>query len=303
MRAYGVFRCTYLSGKGEKLLMQKRVIIACDSTCDLGDVLRQQFDIKVLPLGITLSDTLYIDGVTVDPDMIYDHYKKTGVLPKTSAINVGECDDFFREHTADGSEMVFITIGSELSSTYRNACLAAAEYENVYVVDGCSLSTGGTMLVYHAAQMAQQGKSAKEIADACCELRERVSVSFVVDDLEFLHKGGRCSALAALGANVLQIKPCIAVENGKMGMSKKYRGKFAAVLLKYLDEALVNPETVDSEMIFVTHAGCDDAICQACIDRVKEILPEAHVELVRAGCTISSHCGRNTLGVIFARKA
>ena len=230
--------------------MQKRVIIACDSTCDLGDVLQQQFDIKVLPLGVTLSDTLYIDGVTVNPDMIYDHYKKTGVLPKTSAINVGECDDFFREHLTDDSELVFFTISSELSSTYRNACLAAAEFENVYVVDGLNLSTGGTLLVYHAAQMAQQGKSAKEIVEYCCELRERVDASFVVDDLEFLHKGGRCSTLAALGANVLQIKPCIAVENGRMAPGKKYRGKMSHVIISYAKDMEADLMTAECLHIF-----------------------------------------------------
>ncbi|MBQ1264670.1 MAG: DegV family protein [Oscillospiraceae bacterium] len=283
--------------------MQKRVIIACDSTCDLGDVLQQQFDIKVLPLGVTLSDTLYIDGVTVNPDMIYEHYEKTGQLPKTSALNVGECTDFFSEYTADGSEMVFFTISSELSSTYRNACLAAAEFENVHVVDTLNLSTGGGLLVVHAAMMAQKGLSAKEIADACCALRTRVDASFVVDNLEFLHKGGRCSALTALGANVLQIKPCIAVEDGKMGVSKKYRGKFSAVLLKYLTEQLTEPDAIDSEIVFMTHAGCDEEICQACLEHVRSILPGKRVELTRAGCTVSSHCGRNTLGVLFIRNA
>ncbi len=262
--------------------MQK-VLVACDSTCDLSEELLNQYGIKTLPLGIALGDTLYVDGVTVNPDMIYEHFEKTGQLPKTSALNVGECEDFFRELTADGASVVFFTIGGKLSSTYRNACLAAEAFENVHVVDTCNLSTGGGLLVMKAARLAEGGMEAKDIADTCNALAQKVDASFIVDDLEFLHKGGRCSTLAALGANVLQIKPCIAVQDGAMGVCRKYRGKFASVLKKYIADQIAQAGVIDMDLVFVTHAGCEEEICNACVEQVKELLPEATVVLTRAG--------------------
>lgn len=150
--------------------------------------------------------------------------------------------------------------------------------------------------------MAAQGKSAEEIANACTELAGRVDASFVIDKLEFLYKGGRCSALEAFGANLLQLKPCIVVRNGKMSVGKKYRGKFSATLEKYIADQLGNLSDIELDRVFVTHAGCDDAVFQQCMEQVKKLAPFKEVLLTRAGCTISSHCGRNTLGVLFIRK-
>lgn len=283
--------------------MCQKTVIACDSTCDLSPALIDRFQVKVLPLGVSLGGKLYTDGVDMTPELIYAHYEKTGELPKTSAVNIAEFDDFFRAHTADGSALVFFTISSEMSSTYANACIAAEEYENVFVVDGRNLSTGGGLLVVAAGEMAAQGCSAKEIAEACRALTARVDASFVVDDLEFLHKGGRCTAVEAFGANLLQLKPCIVVKDGKMGVGKKYRGKFASVLEKYIAERLSDPDKVELDHIFVTHAGCDEAIVNQCVEQVKSIAPFKEIHVTQAGCTISSHCGRNTLGVLFIRKA
>ncbi|MBQ8917461.1 MAG: DegV family protein, partial [Oscillospiraceae bacterium] len=235
-------------------------------------------------------------------DAIYAHYEKTGELPKTSAVNVAEFQDFFREQTQEGNSVVLFTISSEMSSTYMNAKLAAEEFEDVYVVDTRSLSTGGGLLVAEAGDMAAEGRSAAEIAEYCTAMTEKVSASFVVDDLEFLHKGGRCSAVAALGANLLQLKPCIVVKQGKMGVGKKYRGKFGPVLEKYVSEQLADIENIDRKRIFVTHAGCDSQIIDRCVEVVKKTAEFGEVQVTRAGCTISSHCGRNTLGVLFLRK-
>ncbi len=282
--------------------MYKPVIIASDSTCDLNAELIKRYDVRIEPLSVELGDKVYRDGVDVDPDQIYAHYEATGELPKTAAPNIADFVSFFGELTADGSEVVFFTISAEMSSTYNNARIAAEEFEGVYVVDTRNLSTGGGLLVVTAGELAKQGKSAKEIAEYCTALTPRVSASFVVDDLEFLHKGGRCSAVAAFGANVLQLKPCITVHGGKMGVGKKYRGKFASVLQKYIADQLGDGSGVELEYIFVTHAGCDESIYNACIEQVKSIAPFGEILLTRAGCTISSHCGRNTLGVLFIRK-
>ena len=237
----------------------------------------------------------------IDPDFIYAHYEKTGELPKTSAVNLVDFEDFFAAETAKGNAVVLFTISAEMSSTCNNARLAAEGFSDVYVVDTRNLSTGGGLLVLTAAEMAAEGKPAAEIAETCAALAPCVDASFIIDSLEFLYKGGRCSALAAFGANMLSLKPCIVVKDGKMGVGKKYRGKFGAVLPKYVSDRLGDGSDVIKGHIFVTHAGCEPAIIDACVEGVKAIAPEAKIHVTRAGCTISSHCGRNTLGVLFIR--
>ncbi len=282
--------------------MNKKVIIGSDSTCDLSPELLGRYNIPIVPLAVNLGDAQYSDGVDITPDDIYKHYAERGELPKTSAPNIADFTSFFEKYTSEGNAVVFFTISSEMSSTYNNARLAAEDFEDVYVVDTRNLSTGGGLLVVSAAEMAAQGKSAQEIAAACAELAGRVEASFIVDDLEFLHKGGRCSAVAAFGANLLQLKPCIFVKDGKMGVGKKYRGRFPAVLQKYVADQIGDASDIDITRVFVTHAGCDEEIYRACVDQVKSLAPFKEVLLTRAGCTISSHCGRNTLGVLFIRK-
>ena len=282
--------------------MSKKVIIASDSTCDLSPELIAQYDIKIIPLGVNLGDKLYFDGVNIDSDYIYQHYEATGQLPKTSAANIADFDNLFQKYTAEGNAVVCFTISSEMSSTFNNARIASEEYEDVYVIDTKNLSTGGGLLVLAACDMASQGKSAKEIADTCAVLVNRVDASFVIDNLEFLHKGGRCSSIAAFGANVLQLKPCIIVRDGKMSVGKKYRGKFNASLKKYIADQISDTSGIELERVFITHAGCEDELCEQCVTLVKELAPFKEVLLTRAGCTISSHCGRNTLGVLFIRK-
>lgn len=282
--------------------MSEKVLILSDSTCDLSPELIERYDVKIIPLKIGLGDNQYIDGVDIDPEMIYEHYEKTGELPKTAAINTAEFASVIEPYVNDGHSAVIFTIGSQMSSTYNNARLAAEEFDNVYAVDTHNLSTGGGLLVIAAAEMAQKGMSAKEIAEECERLAGFVDASFVIDDLEFLYKGGRCSALAAFGANALHLKPCIAVREGKMGATKKYRGKFGDVLKKYISEQIGDASDIVTDHVFVTHAGCDEEIYNACLEQVKEYGVFKEVHLTRAGCTVSSHCGRNTLGVLFIRK-
>ena len=282
--------------------MPNKVVIASDSTCDLSAELLQRYDIKILPLKVHLGDQEYTDGVDIDPDMIYRHYEENKELPKTAAPNIAAFDDLIRANTQNGEEMVIFTISTQMSSTYNNARLAASAYENVYAVDTCNLSTGGGLLVIAAAEMAREGKSAAEIAEACHAMTARVDASFVIDNLEFLHKGGRCSAVAAFGANLLQLKPCIGVSDGKMGVGKKYRGRFSAVLPKYIADRVGDGSGIDTARIFVTHAGCDAEIVRACVEQLEAMQIFGEVLVTRAGCTISSHCGRDTLGVLFMRK-
>lgn len=282
--------------------MNKQIIISSDSTCDLSKELVDRYQIRIQPMGISLGDQIYRDGVDITPDMIYAHHEKTGQLPKTSAINVVEDLEYFEELTKEGSAVIHFTISSSMSSTYNNACVAAQEFENVYVVDAKNLSTGSGLLVLAAAEMAQEGLEAQQIVEKLNDLADRVDASFVVDNLEYLVKGGRCSALAAFGANLLQLKPCISVKNGAMGVGKKYRGKFEKVLLTYVADRLADAEDICLDRVFVTHAGCDPKVVESVAEAVKNTLPFREILVTRAGCTVSSHCGANTLGVLFIRK-
>lgn len=282
--------------------MSEKILIASDSTTDLSEAFIEKYHIQILPLQITLGSHMYTDGVDIDPDAIYAHYEKTGELPKTSAVNISDFTEFFQKYTDEGYSIVLFTISSDMSSTCNNAMVAASSFENVYVVDTRNLSTGGGLLLLAACEMREQGMDARAIAKQCADLAPRVDASFVVDNLEFLYKGGRCSALTAFGANLLQLKPSIIVRQGKMTVGKKYRGKFSSVLNKYIADQLSELSDIDLDRIIVTHAGCDPEICRQCVQQVKELAPFREVILTRAGCTISSHCGRNTLGILFIRK-
>ncbi len=283
--------------------MNENIIITSDSTTDLSVALKERYGVVTLPLGINLGDKTYLDGIDITPDFIYEHHSKTGELPKTSAANLGESLDFFKQFTDEGKKVIHFTISSEMSSTYRNACLAAEEFEDVHVIDTKNLSTGGGLLVVAAAELRDAGKSFEEIISEVENLVPRVDASFVIDSLEYLHKGGRCSALAMLGANLLKLKPCIEVKNGSMGVGKKYRGKYDEVLKQYVKERIGDASDIVLDRVFVTHAGCDEKIVNDIVDIVKESAPFGEVFLTRAGCTISSHCGANTLGVLFIRKS
>ncbi len=278
------------------------IVVTSDSTSDLTAELRERYNISVLPLGVTLGDKAYKDGVDITPDDIYAHHSKTGELPKTTAANVDECINFFKKFTDQGKTVIHFSISSSMSSTFNNGRLAAIECGNVYVIDSANLSTGEGLLVIAAAEMAEQGLDAEEIVSKIEDLVSKVDSSFVIDNLEYLHKGGRCSALAMLGANVLKLKPCIEVKNGSMGVGKKYRGRFGDVLKTYVDERLADVNDIDNSRVFVTHAGCDEEIVNAVVEQVKSKGIFKEVFLSRAGCTISSHCGADTLGVLFIRK-
>lgn len=284
-------------------MSNKKIAITSDSTTDLSPELRERYNIGIIPLGITLGDKTYTDGVDIDADFIYDYHKKTGLLPKTSAINIPQTSEFFKQYTDQGYAVIHFTISSEMSTTFNNSRLAAEGLDDVYIIDSRNLSTGGGLLVLAAADMANSGIEPQEIVEKINEMALCVDASFVIDNLDYLYKGGRCSALAALGANLLKLKPCIEVKDGKMGVAKKYRGKFADVLKTYANDRLENPDDIVPDRVFITHAGCDKEIVDAVVNEVKSHFDFKEVFVTRAGCTISSHCGQNTLGVLFVKKS
>ena len=282
--------------------MDKNIIISSDSTSDLSAELKERYNIKIIPLGVTLGTEVFRDGIDITPDEIYEHHKKTGELPKTTAANVGECEDFFAELTKDGSSVVHFTISAEMSSTHNNSAIAASDFENVYVVDTRNLSTGGGLLVIAAAEMAKNGMDAKTIAENCRELAKNVSASFVIDNLDYLHKGGRCSGLARFGANMLKLRPEIVMENGTLHVGKMYRGSMEKTILDYIRGRLENEKTVNCDRIFVTHSGVPEEIVEKAVALVKELRPFEEVVVTVAGSTISCHCGPACIGVLFFRK-
>lgn len=279
----------------------KKTIILSDSICDLGKDLLEKYSIKINPLSIIKNGESFLDTIEIKPDDIYSYYEETGKLCSTAAINIDGHFDFIKKYSED-NEIVYFVMSSEMSSTFNNAKIACEELENVYVVDTWNISTGSGLLVLRAAEMAEEGKSAKEIYDEVMKLRECVDASFVVDTLEYLHKGGRCSSIAALGANLLKLKPCIEVKFGKMAVNKKYRGKLADVLKMYCKDRLKNESDIDLRHVFITHSGCDEKTVNEIAEQVRETVPFKNVYITRAGCTVSAHCGPGTLGVLFIRK-
>ena len=283
-------------------MSKKKIQICSDSSCDLGKELCERYDITINPFRITLGDESLIDGVEVFPDDLYAFHDRTGTLPKTSATNMAEHLEFLKKQSENAEEVLFFTISSNMSANYHAASMAAEELENVYVVDSQNLSTGVGLLIIAAAEMAEKGMGAAEIKEKIDEMKSKVNVSFVIDSLEYLYKGGRCSALAALGANLLKLKPCIEVKNGSMGVSKKYRGNFANVLKTFSKERLADKDNIITDHVFVTHAGCDDEIVNSVVEIVKQEINPKELHVTRAGATISVHCGRNTLVILFKQK-
>lgn len=282
--------------------MSNKVILSADSTCDLGEELREKYNVTFYPYTITLGDEVYIDGVTIQPEDIYKAYREQGILPKTSAINIADYIDFFRPWTEQGYEVVHLSLGSALSSSYHNCVAAANELGNVYPIDSCNLSSGIALLVMEAAERIARGMPAKEVAEEVSGLTKHSHASFILDTLEFMRAGGRCSSVAALGANLLKLKPCIAVDNasgGAMDVSKIYRGNLDKVLLQYAEERLDRYSKIRKDRAFITHSGISEERIKLVYDYVKSRNIFDNIYVTRASCTISSHCGPNTLGVLF----
>jgi len=279
----------------------KKIILSADSTCDLDDRLKERYEVHCLPLHIILGDRQYKDGVDITPDDIYDTFQKHHLLPKTSAPNPAEYIDYFKKWTDRGYEVIHLSLGSGLSSSYQNCRIAAEELGNIYPIDSGNLSTGTGLLVIAAAERIAKGLDAGQIVQEVNELKPKVHASFVIDQLTYLHEGGRCSAIAAIGASLLNIKPCIEVDNtsGNMKLGKKYRGALAKVLKHYTVDQLNGQTNLQPDRIFITHSGTSSENINLVKKTIEEIADFKEILITRAGCTISSHCGPNTLGILF----
>ena len=279
--------------------MSKRVIITADSTCDLSPELLERFEVKTIPLTILLGEESFYDSNGFTPADMYRRYHEDGTLPKTSAPSVQQFLDFFRPFVEAGCEVVHLDISSELSSSFSTACIAAEELGGVYPVDSRMLSTGVGLLVIEAAECRDRGMTAAEIAAHVASLTDKVDTSFVLDTLEFMWKGGRCSGVAALGANLLHLKPALEMSGGKLGVYKKYRGGIKAVYRQYITERLAG-KSVRPGHVFITNSGeIDESVLQELEALVRSLIEVKEIHHTTAGCTIASHCGPKTLGVLF----
>ena len=275
--------------------------ISTDSTCDLSPELIQRYDIGISPLYIVRDGESLVDGVDITPDEIYAHVEAGGSMCSTAAVSVYDYVEFFRKELESSDAVVHFHISGDMSACYQNACIAAAEVGNVYPVDARNLSTGIGLLVLEAAELARAGQlTAQEIQERMNQRRELLDVSFVVEQLGYLRKGGRCSSVAALGANMLSLRPCIQVKDGKMGVGKKYRGAYQKCLLQYVKERLEGRNDIDLHRIFITESGGFTPEEVAEVEAaVRSYQPFEEVLHTRAGCTVSSHCGPRTLGILY----
>ncbi len=276
--------------------------IMSDSTCDLSRELVEKYDIAIAPLAVIKDGQQYIDGVTITPAEIFAHVAAGGDLCSTAAIGVGEYQDHFSKYASQYDGVLHINISSEFSSSYQNACLAASEFDNVKVVDSRNLSTGQGLVVLKACQLAPTCQTLEELQEKVQEFTSHVEASFLLDQLKYMVKGGRCSSAAALGANLLNLKPCIEVKDGKMSVVKKYRGNYAKCLANYVKDRLADREDLDQETLFVTRTPVTEECKKAVADAVDAYGKFDNIYWTEAGCTVSCHCGPGTLGVLFVRK-
>lgn len=280
----------------------KEIKVTCDSTCDLTKELYESYGIEAVPMGVYLGEELRRDGDNVTAEEIFDYVNQSGKLPGTAAISMWEYEQVFTRLVEAGCQVIHISLSGELSSSYQNACIAAKWVGDVTVIDSRSLSTGSGHLALLAVELARSGMGAEEICQVLDNAKEKLDVSFVLQTLDYLRKGGRCSGVTAFGANLLKLRPEIVVTDGKMHVGKKYRGSMEKTILDYIRGRLAGRTDISHDRIFITHSGVPADIVEKAKALVLELQPFDEVIETRAGCTISSHCGQNCLGVLFFRK-
>lgn len=279
-----------------------RIKIISDSTCDLSKELLEKHDIALMPLTIVKNGKSYSDGINITPADIFAHVAAGGDLCSTAAINMSEYVDLFSKYANDYDGVLHINISSEFSSCYQNASLAAAEFDNVRALDSRNLSTGQGLVVLKACELAKTCESLDQLHEELVAFTGKVEASFLLDQLRYMVKGGRCSAVVALGANLLNLKPCIEVKNGKMSVVKKYRGNYAKCLASYVKDRLTGRDDLDKGTLFVTRTPVTNECLNAVKDAVDQYADFENIYWTEAGCTVSCHCGPATLGVLFVRK-
>ena len=278
------------------------VKINADSTCDLSKDLLEKYDISVVPLHIVLGDKEYKDGLEISPDEIYEWSNSNKEAPKTSAAAISDTIDIYSKYLKSYDEIICFSISGQMSTTVNVLRMAAEELDSediIHIIDSENLSTGGGLLVIEAAIMAKEGKSRIEIVESINELKPYVRASFIVDTLTFLHRGGRCSGVAALAGGALKLHPKIVVENGGMKPDKKYRGKMNSAILSYVKDLEPQIKNAKNDRVFITHSGCEEEIIESVRQYLSELGHFEEILITRAGGVISSHCGPGTLGVLF----
>lgn len=279
-----------------------KIRIMADSTCDLSPELIEKYGISVLPLNIVMDDTCYLDGIETNPEAIYTWADANRTTPKTSAPGIEAAVDFLRPVTETGAEICYLGISEQMSATCQVLRLAAEELEyteHICVMDSMNLSTGIGLQVIYAAELVKKGYSLRELEEALKEYRLRVRASFVVDTLTYLQRGGRCSAVTALMGNALKLKPRIAVTDGKMGVSKKYRGNQKKTVMDYVRDMEEDLKRAEKARVFITHSGISQEIVEEVKNYLESLQHFNEIHVTRAGGVISSHCGPGTLGVLF----
>lgn len=280
--------------------MVHKIKITADSTCDLSPELVKKYNIDIIPLSINMGENSYKDGVNITPQQIFDFVDKTKILPKTSAITILEYTEVFKKYVDDGYDVIHINIGSKFSSTHNNACAAAEEVGHTYVVDSENLSTGSGHVVLEIADRIASGMSAKEAVNDIKNILPKVNASFILGNLDYMKKGGRCSGVAVLGANILKLKASIEVVDGAMQVGKKYRGPLLNVLKEYVDDRLNSVNmNIRKKRIFVTSTCVEDTLPNAIRDYLAEKNFFDEILVTSAGSTVLSHCGKDTLGILF----
>lgn len=279
-----------------------KVSVIADSTCDLSKELVERYHIGIFPLHIHLGDREYSDGIDITPDEIYAWSDANKSTPKTSAPSLPDVQECMKKRLEDGGEVVCFCISEEMSSSATVARLAAQELEceeRVFVINSANLSTGIGLQVIEAAVMADQGMPAKEIVEKILVIQPLVRASFVVDTLTYLHRGGRCSGLAAMAGGTLKLHPCISVADGEMGAGKKYRGKMEKVIHDYVEDLKPELKKAKKDRVFITHSGCEASIVESVRQSLQALGHFEEILETRAGGVVSSHCGPGTLGVLF----
>ncbi len=273
-----------------------------DSVGDLSPALLEKYQIEVLPLTISLGDKAYLDRQEISPADIFRHVDAGGDLPKTSAVSVQQFHDLFARLSPLHEAVINVDTSPRISACYQNASIAAQDFPNVYVVDSGALSAGQALVAVAGAEAARQGMGVRAVLAYMRDYAAKVETSFILDRLDYLHKGGRCSGVAAFGANLLKIKPCIVQTDGALVVGKKYRGSFTKALCDYARDRIAGREDIDLSRCYVAHPDAPQEALDALIAQLKELAPFREVEVIRASCTVASHCGPATVGVMFARR-
>lgn len=276
--------------------------ITADSTCDLSQQLIKKYNIAISPLHVLVDEEDYIDGVTITPNDLFKFIENENKTCSTTAVNTYEYEQFFSQFADTHDAIIHISLGMGFSSCFQNANLAAENFSNVYIVDSANLSSGSGLLVLEACNLANEGFKPEEIVERLNGMKGNIISSFIIDKMDYLKRGGRCTSIEALGAALLKIKPSIEVNNGKMEVGKKYRGSFKNSLEKYVKERLENIDLIDPKRVFITHPAVDEDL----VTYIKELVASYNyfeeIHVTNAGCTISCHCGPSTLGVLYVKK-